>query len=116
MKTYSEDDLLVQVRCATPEQAEIMAEFTDLLNQASQDGGRKRARGEKVDWRVDPGHTQAMYRHLQRWEDGQEADLDSGTHPLVHLAWRALAVAWQETNEAEQRAGFDMSVGDGEED
>lgn len=79
------------------EQAEILGEFRRLLYEPTADGGRKRARKEKPLWKVDDGHTDAMYRHLKRWEAGEGMDPDSGSHPLVHVAWRALAIAWQET-------------------
>ena len=38
-----------------------------------------------------------MFSHLSKWKHGDLKDKDSGSHPLVHLAWRALAIAYQET-------------------
>lgn len=81
------------------EQTEIIGEFAHLLRGPTADGGVKRERKEKPLWKVDPAHEDAMRRHLKRWEDGERADPDSGSHPLVHVAWRALAIAWQEEHE-----------------
>ena len=47
-----------------------------------------------------------MFSHLNAWKHGVKHDKDSRVHPLVHLAWRALAIAWQET-EAELRPHVD---------
>lgn len=80
------------------EQAEIIAEFVALLRAPIADGARKRAAGTKPSWRVDR-HADAMYRHLRRWEAGELVDADSGAHPLTHVAFRALAIAWQETHD-----------------
>ncbi len=81
---------------AEPE--EIIAIFSDMLRLATGDGAVKRRAGTKVSWRVDPGHEDAMYRHLKRWEEGEEFDKDSKAHPLIHVAWRALAVAYRQTH------------------
>jgi hypothetical protein len=80
------------------EQDEILREFLTLLMGPTKDGARKRAAGRKPHWKVDHSHIEAMYRHLRRWETGETEDPDSGCHPLVHAAWRCLAVAWQETH------------------
>lgn len=82
------------------EQNEILGTFLDLLEGATADGAGKRASGQKVLWKIDPGHEAAMLRHLARWsQEGETADADSGCHPLVHVAWRALAIAWQELDD-----------------
>lgn len=81
----------------TAEQAEVLAEFCELLMTASRDGGKKRAAGLKPSWKVDPSHWPAVFSHLNKYMHGERVDADSGAHPLVHLAWRALAVAYQET-------------------
>jgi hypothetical protein len=78
------------------EQEFILDVFADLLAGPTRDGGRKRAAGTKVIWTEDPDHEDAMYRHLARYERGELDDTDSGCHPLVHVAWRALALAWQQ--------------------
>ena len=79
------------------EQDEVLDTIRQMLAWATRDGGVKRAAGLKPSWKVDESHKDAMYRHLQRWEYGEGADKDSGAHPLVHVAWRALALAWQES-------------------
>jgi hypothetical protein len=77
------------------EQTFILEAFLDLLAGPTLDGGRKRELGTKVPWTEDPDHEEAMYRHLRRFEDGELEDEDSGADPLVHVAWRALALAYQ---------------------
>lgn len=83
------------------EQDEVIRIFSELLRLPTKDGGRKRAAGEKPNWKVDGSHRDAMYRHLHRWEAGELADRDSGANPLVHVAWRALALAYQEAHPVE---------------
>lgn len=87
----------------TPEQAEVLQEFANMLAAASRDGGQKRAAGLKPSWKVDSSHEAAIFSHLNKWKHGERADADSGQHPLVHLAWRALAVAYQETHPLDPR-------------
>ena len=79
------------------EQDVVLEVFAELLRTATADGGRKRAAGTKPPWWVDPSHRAAMWRHIDRWRNREMRDKDSGAHPLVHAAWRALAVAYQET-------------------
>ncbi len=83
----------------TSEPEEVIAEFTKLLRGPTGDGAGKRRAGEKVSWKVDPGHVRAAFRHIGYWADGEQADKDSGCHPLVHAAWRLLAVAYQESQD-----------------
>lgn len=78
------------------EQDVVLAIFIELLRSATKDGGRKRAAGIKPPWWGD-NHERAMGSHLGKWLNGELVDPDSGAHPLVHLAWRALAIAYQET-------------------
>lgn len=100
-----------------PEQAEIMFEFQTMLNAASGDGQKKREAGVKVLWKIDPEHEAAMFSHLNKWKHGEQVDPDSGVHPLVHLAWRALAIAWQETHrEVRHGRPCPASVGGASED
>ena len=79
------------------EQEAIQAAFRQLLWPVIADGGRKRASGTKPHWTVDPGHIDALHRHLNRWDRGERRDVDSGAHPLVHAAFRCLAIAYQES-------------------
>jgi len=78
------------------EQGEILDLFREMLAAVIADGGRKRNRGEKPSWKVDLSHEAAIFSHLNRWKHGEKEDPDSGQHPLVHLACRALMIAWQE--------------------
>jgi hypothetical protein len=82
----------------TREQEVVLTVFTDMLRAVTSDGGRKRAAGTKLPWWKDTSHTQAIFSHLYKWKRGDTKDPDSGVHPLVHLAWRALAIAYQETH------------------
>lgn len=75
----------------------VMEEFTRMLLAATGDGSRKRQAGLKPPWWRDPSHEAAVFSHLNKWKHGEKEDPDSGVHPLVHLAWRALAIAYQET-------------------
>ncbi len=83
----------------TEEQRELIAIFAEMLWAPTGDGGDKRGRGEKPSWKIDPSHEAAIFSHLNKWKHGEKVDSDSGAHPLVHLAWRALAIAWQEDEE-----------------
>ena len=78
------------------EAEEIMTLFTGMLRQVTADGQAKRRRGEKPSWKVDRSHEAAVFSHMRRWKAGELADPDSGAHPLVHAAWRMLAIAAQE--------------------
>lgn len=83
----------------TPEQAEVLGLFHEMLRSVTADGAKKRAAGLKPSWKVDTSHMAAIFSHLNKHAHGERVDPDSGAHPFVHLAWRALAVAWQETND-----------------
>lgn len=78
------------------EQDEVLDTFRQMLATVTADGGRKRSAGLKPSWKVDQSHEAAIDSHLRKWRAGSKCDPDSGAHPLTHLAWRALAVAWQE--------------------
>ena len=79
------------------EQGIIEYIFSEMLRSCTKDGGVKRERGEKPPWWRDPSHEAAIFSHLRKWKAGEKKDADSGAHPLCHLAWRALAIAYQET-------------------
>lgn len=80
------------------EQETLLRAFSGLLSQVTKDGGTKRQAGLKPPWYEDSSHEAAIFSHLNKWKHGELVDPDSGAHPLVHLAWRALAIAWQETH------------------
>jgi hypothetical protein len=80
----------------TPEQNEILGAFVDMLAGPTGDGAIKREAGVKPLWKIDGSHEAAAYRHLERWKGGEQVDADSGCHPLIHAAWRLLAVAYRE--------------------
>lgn len=87
-------------RCVrSPEQHEIEGAFLDVLRGPTGDGQTKRLRGEKPLWKYDPSHRAAMFRHLTRWIEGDRYDGESSAHALAHMAWRALAIAYQEMSE-----------------
>ena len=79
------------------EQDVVLHIFVKMLREVTKDGGQKRAAGLKPPWYVDPAHEAAIFSHLSKWKHGEKVDPTSGVHPLVHLAWRALAIAYQET-------------------
>jgi hypothetical protein len=79
------------------EQDLLMHCFMEMLWAATGDGGKKRAAGVKPPWWKDEDHPRGMNSHLNKWRHGERTDKDSGAHPLVHAAWRALAIAYQET-------------------
>ena len=75
----------------------VLSTFYNLLSKVTGDGSKKRQAGEKPPWWRDTSHEAAIFSHLNKWKHGELIDKDSGVHPLVHLAWRALAIAYQET-------------------
>lgn len=79
------------------ERADVLARFVVELTKATGDGSKKRQAGTKPPWYADMSHEAAMHRHLERYALGETQDPDSGAHPLVHAAWRALAIACSET-------------------
>ncbi len=90
-----DDEYIEALVAAREEVDEIHNIFLGLLAKASGDGQVKRASG-KPHWKVDPGHEAGLFSHLTKWSKGELTDPDSGTHPLVHAAWRCLAIAYQE--------------------
>lgn len=81
----------------TKEREDVLARFTEELHKATGDGSVKRQAGEKPPWYNDPSHEGAIFSHLTKWKRGETEDKDSGAHPLVHAAWRCLAIACQES-------------------
>ena len=79
------------------ERQTVIDTFSNMLKQVTGDGSKKRQAGEKPPWYEDDSHEAAIFSHLNKWKHGEVVDSDSGANPLVHLAWRALAIAYQET-------------------
>lgn len=74
------------------EQEDVLARFLGELAKPTGDGKQKRDRGEKPPWYRDT-HEAQVFSHLMKWKRGERVDPDSGAHPLVHAAWRLLAIA-----------------------
>jgi hypothetical protein len=87
------------------ERETVLRVYLDMLAKVTGDGSRKRQAGAKPPWWRDPSHEAAIFSHLNKWKHGEQKDPDSGTHPLVHLAWRALAIAYQEMYGQREPAG-----------
>jgi predicted secreted Zn-dependent protease len=73
-------------------------ELSDMMIPVLMDGWRKREAGTKPHWKQDK-HYQSMMRHIYRYNSGELVDKDSGCHPLVHTAVRALMIAGQEASD-----------------
>lgn len=80
----------------TDEQKEILDEFLLMLAIPTRDGRKKREAGLKPKWDVDDSHWEHYKNHIRAYQDGRLEDPDSGAHPLVHAAWRLLAIAYQQ--------------------
>lgn len=80
------------------ERLTVLDTFYRMLSEVTNDGSNKRQAGSKPPWWKDGSHEAAIFSHLNKWKHGEMKDKDSGAHPLVHLAWRALAIAYQETH------------------
>lgn len=79
------------------ERKDVLDRFVHELGKATGDGSRKRQSGTKPPWHQDTSHEAAIFSHLTKWKRGELEDDSSGAHPLVHAAWRCLAIACQET-------------------
>lgn len=79
------------------ERTDVLDRFMAELAKATGDGSKKRQAGTKPPWYEDDAHEAAIFSHLMKWKRGELVDPDSGAHPLVHLAWRALAIACKES-------------------
>jgi hypothetical protein len=78
------------------ERRDLIDRFREELWKATWDGSAKRQNGTKPPWYIDTAHEAAIFSHLAKWKRGELIDADSGAHPLVHVAWRALAIACTE--------------------
>lgn len=79
------------------EREDVLGRFRDELAKATGDGSAKRQACTKPPWYVDTSHEAAIFSHLAKWKRGELVDDGSGAHPLVHAAWRCLAIACRET-------------------
>lgn len=79
------------------EREDVLRRFLEELRKVTGDGSKKRQAGLKPAWYIDKSHEGAIFSHLTKWKRGEMIDQESGAHTLVHLAWRALAIACSET-------------------
>jgi hypothetical protein len=79
------------------ERIDLLDRFTTELAKATRDGSKKRRAGTKPPWYEDDSHEAAVFSHITKWKRGELVDADSGAHPLVHAAWRLLAIACRES-------------------
>lgn len=84
------------------ERQDVLDRFAAELSKATGDGSKKRQAGTKPPWYKDSSHEGAIFSHLTKWKRGEQWDPDSGAHPLVHAAWRCLAIALIETGNIPQ--------------
>lgn len=70
--------------------------LSQLLKQPLADGGRKLDAGVKQPWWIDDSHEAKIFSHFGRWKKRELRDPDSNAHPLVHVACRALMLAYQD--------------------
>lgn len=87
----------------TKEYDDLHARFLGELKKASGDGHVKRKAGSKPPWYED-SHEAQIFSHITKWKRGEKADADSGAHPLVHAAWRCLAIACIESGNVPSEA------------
>jgi len=92
------DDRPCDVDDWAAERDDVLDRFVDELAKATGDGSKKRQSGDKPPWYEDTSHEAALFSHLMKWKKGELVDDSSGAHPLVHAAWRLLAIACQQTS------------------
>jgi hypothetical protein len=95
------------------ERADVLRRFQEELSKATGDGSKKRQAGEKPPWHKDNSHEGAIFSHITKWKRGEKVDPDSGAHPLVHAAWRCLAIACQESGNIPGSEGLTSLGGPG---
>lgn len=87
------------------EREDVLQRFVEELGKATGDGSKKRQAGEKPPWWEDTSHEAAIFSHIMKWKKGEKVDKDSNAHPMVHVAWRALAIACAESGNVPVRGG-----------
>lgn len=80
------------------ERQDVLKRFNDELSKVTSDGSKKRQKGLKKAWWKDDTHFDRAMAHIERYVEGELEDKDSGAHPLIHAAWRLLAIAASETD------------------
>jgi len=88
------------------EQVDVLKRFYMELRKPTGDGGLKRDAGTKPPWYADT-HEAQIFSHITKWKRGELVDPDSGAHPLVHAAWRCLAIACIESGNVPDQAWVD---------
>ena len=78
------------------ERSDVLERFEKELAKVTADGSKKRQSGAKPPWYKDKSHEAAIFSHITKWKRGSVEDSDSGAHPMVHAAWRCLAIACSE--------------------
>jgi len=103
LPNWRDEERAAKLSSASPssEAHDLLARFLVELHKPTGDGQKKRKVG-KPPWYIDQGHEAAIFSHLTKWKRGEMVDADSGAHPLVHAAWRCLAIACQETGNVPQ--------------
>jgi predicted secreted Zn-dependent protease len=94
LQKLSDDDL----HDLPQEVIETFDELACMMIPVLMDGWRKRSAGTKPHWKQDK-HYRSMMRHIYRYNSGELVDKDSGCHPLVHTAVRAMMIAGQEASD-----------------
>lgn len=94
---WEEEKKMPQTTDWAAEREDVLARFAQELAKATGDGSKKRQAGEKPPWYRDQSHEGAIFSHITKWKRGEKVDKDSGAHPLVHAAWRCLAIACSES-------------------
>jgi len=86
--------------CPRCERTTVNLVMAKMLRACTGDGSSKRQKGIKPAWYDDPTHEAAIFSHMRRWKSGEKRDPDSGAHPMTHVGWRSLAIAYMEINGA----------------
>jgi hypothetical protein len=86
---------------------DIIQELVPLIRETLIDGQRKRSPSY---WKEDPGHEDALQRHLHRVDRGEIFDADSGAPAWSHVGTRALMLAWQQERQISRKEWADFAT------
>jgi len=75
----------------------LLAVCVRLLREVIDDGGSSGKVNSRAPWWQRAEHEEKLFTHLAEWKRGVVRDGDSHAHPLVHVAARALMLAYQAT-------------------